>query len=447
MKLFRIAARVAARTYQGTVDGIRSMLIGKFTAEPGPAAKREAADRVVKEAEKLVFSESDQQLKNAYLNFVVSPLYSKQHPIHSGNEALDHLRRSEELLKKYKNFASGEPSWEKLFPKEKNPTEFKKRNDVMYWAIPDNYAKLEMAIMHAESSGVEAIDEAKFESDLQKLIRSSDFMTLQGLKFTPSVKDLKIREDMSFVVHPHTQWAAEFMGNGAILGIISGPFRRSKSTTCVNDTSLANYHKYKGNIYMIIDGSKDPSKDSDWMHVVCLDEDGQVVELSDSQNNHKELDEVSILNVAGTDLKSIIVKLMGHANTGNKIKRDSEKYEEMFNSGKHEEATKEILESEDRTHITALIQRHYDFTPEQLQAIVESGEYDVIKTLAINHRYYDPKSWVKFMGEPSNNSLALRHLPKEFALDVPEIPRHIFHILNMKNLDDFQVGFMISLVI
>lgn len=62
-RFWRIASRVAAQTYSGTVDGLKSMLIGKLTMVKGPAAKRESADKIVKKAEEIVNKESDMALK------------------------------------------------------------------------------------------------------------------------------------------------------------------------------------------------------------------------------------------------------------------------------------------------------------------------------------------------------------------------------------------------
>ena len=49
--LWRIASRIAAQTYQGTIDGLKSMLIGKLTGVAGAAAKREGAETIINASE------------------------------------------------------------------------------------------------------------------------------------------------------------------------------------------------------------------------------------------------------------------------------------------------------------------------------------------------------------------------------------------------------------
>ena len=432
--LWRIASRIAAQTYQGTIDGLKSMLIGKLTGVAGAAAKREGAETIVNASEEAVKSESDSVRKNALLNFVISPLYAKMHPYDNVNAALDLLKNSKSLLEKYTKASASESSWEHLFSRESAPELFRKRNDVMFWARPDNYAKLETATNKAETSGVREIDENKFESDVKKLITMTDFFTLDGKKFTPKPEDLITNEDMSFVVHPHSTWAAQFMGNGGKFGIKTGPFRGSHTTTCVNwmqGNRLSGYHIDNSNVYMIVDGTRDPSRDPKWAYVVAIFNDGKIRELSDSQNNHLETDGNIAVNIDGHDLIKIIERLKPHAGGGNQIKTHSDRYRKMLDEGKYEEAKADMLQNPDQSHLVQLIAKGNEFTPEELKLIAKNNDAESLVGLARNQKLYDPKLWFPYIGNPSAVSASLlSKIPLDVAMKLPNATEHAWYVYN-----------------
>lgn len=437
--LWRVATKVAAQTYQGTVDGLKSMLIGKLNAVKGPAAKREAADRIVKAAEDAVRSVSDAVQKNALLNFVVSPLYAKNHPYDNETAALDLVKNSKSLMEKYQKFAASESTWEKLFSREVAPQLFSKRNDVMFWARPENYSKLEALISKAESTGTREIDENKFENDVKKLITLADFFTLDGKKFTPKPEDLMTKEGWSFVVHPHSTWAAQFMGNGGKFGIKTGPFRGSHTTTCVNwmqGNRLSGYHKDNSNVYMVVDGTRDPGKDGNWAWVVAIRNDGRIRELSDSQNNHLNVDHPTV-NVDGRSLEHIVASLIPHAQGGNRIKTDSDRYQKLIEEGKYGEAKADMLRNPDQSHLVQLINQSHDFSAEELKNIAKNNDADSLIGLSKNIEKYKPELWFPHIGNPSSVSAELlKNIPLDVAMKLPNAAEHAWYVYNDPNTFD-----------
>ena len=296
------------------------------------------------------------------------------------------LHHSKGVMEKYKEFANNESSWEILFNKDDHPELFKKHSDVMFWARPENYAKLEVAINKSSTTNIKAISVEQLKKDMDKLIQSVDFFTLQGRKFTPEPNDLMTKEGASFIVHPHTTWAAKFMGHGSKFGIKTGPFRNSNSTTCVNwieGNMLPSYHVDAGNIYMIIDGSKDPVNDPKWAYVASVKPDGTVHELSDSNNQHIKIDDngCTSVKIGGYDLLDILDTIIPHAAGGNRIKKDSQRYKDMIEEGKETEAKEEMIKNPDSYHIHKLIDRSYDFSPEELKFIAKTNDPSCLMSL------------------------------------------------------------------
>lgn len=430
-KYIRIATRVSAQTYDGTIDGLRSMLIGKFSSLQGPVAKKEAADKVIREATDAINHETDTRTKNAYLNFVIAPFYAKTHPYNDLQSALALVKNSVSLMEEYKAYSGSEPSWEKLFPKEKEPAFFSKRNDILFWARPNNYAKLETVIGHASASGIKAIDADKFRTDVEKLLASADFMTLDGSPWTPSVKDIMTKEGISFIVHPHSTWAAQFMGNGGKLGVKTGLFRDSHSTTCVNwmqGNMLPSYHKTRGNIYMIVDGSKNPGKDADWAWVIAINPNGSIQELSDSNNKHKTVTDVRVL---GKSLEGIVDRIKPHAKKGNRIKKDSDRYETMIREGKSDEAKTDMLKNPDMSHIAKLIYEGHKMTDDELKIIAKANDNECLKALSDKAGVYSPLKWFQFIGNPSGMSAyLLNNLGYTDSLKLPNAAEHAWFVYN-----------------